>query len=76
MEIIGKIEVQGFLRVQDLKTGDVFTFLDENEPLMFSYNGCYNYVVNLETGDITEDENIVYSDKPIRRLKAKLVIED
>ena len=28
MEIVGKIEVKGFLRVTDLEEGEVFTFLD------------------------------------------------
>lgn len=76
MEIIGKIEVKGFLKVTDLDDGDVFTFLDNNEPLMFTRGNCYDFIINLKTGELIEDDDIVYSDKPVRRLKAKLVIED
>lgn len=76
MEIIGKIEVKGFLRVQDLEDGEVFAYLDDNEPLMISRSGRYDYVINLKTGEVTEDDDVIYSDRPIRRLKAKLIIED
>ena len=76
MEIIGKIEVKGFLRVQDLEDGEVFAYLDDNEPLMISRSGRYDYVINLKTGEVTEDDDAIYSDRPIRRLKAKLIIED
>ena len=76
MEIIGKIEIKGFLRCEDLENGEVFTFLDDNEPYMLCSDNYYdNYVVNLETGDI---EGCIsdFSDRPVRRLKAKLIIED
>ena len=76
MEIIGKIEVKGFLKCNDLDNGDVFTFLDNNEPLMFTRGNCYDFIINLKTGELIEDDDIVYSDKPVRKLKAKLVIED
>lgn len=76
MEIIGKIEVKGFLRVQDLEDGEVFAYLDDNEPLMISRSGRYDYIINLKTGEVTEDDDVIYSDRPIRRLKAKLIIED
>lgn len=76
MEIIGKIEVKGFLRVQDLEDGEVFAYLDDNEPLMISRSGRYDYIINLKTGEVTEDDDAIYSDRPIRRLKAKLIIED
>lgn len=76
MEIIGKIEVKGFLRVQDLEDGEVFAYLDDNEPLMISRSDRYDYVINLKTGEVTEDDDAIYSDRPIRRLKAKLIIED
>ena len=76
MEIVGKIEVKGFLRVTDLDDGDVFTFLDNNEPLMFTSGNCYDFIINLKTGELIEYDNIIYSGKPVRRLKSKLVIED
>ena len=76
MEIVGKIEVKGFLRVQDLNVGEVFTYLDDNEPLMIGRNNCYDYIINLKTGEISEDDEEFFSDRPVRRLKAKLVIED
>lgn len=76
MEIIGKIEIKGFLRVQDLEDGEVFAYLDDNEPLMIVRNDRYDYIINLKTGEITEDDDAIYSDRPIRRLKAKLIIED
>ena len=76
MEIIGKIEVKGFLFCGDLEDGDVFTFLDNNEPLMFTSGNCYDFIINLKTGELIEDDDIIYSGKPVRRLKAKLVIED
>lgn len=75
MEIIGKIEVKGFLRVQDLEDGEIFAYLDDNEPLMVSH-GRYDYIINLKTGEVTDDDEIFCSDRPIRRLKAKLLIED
>ena len=34
MEIVGKIEVKGFLRCEDLEDGEVFAFLDDSEPYM------------------------------------------
>lgn len=76
MEIVGKIEAKGFLKVTDLEDGDVFTFLDNNEPLMFTSGNCYDFIINLKTGELIEDDDIIYSGKPVRRLKAKLVIED
>lgn len=76
MEVIGNIEAKGFVKVQDLNAGEVFTFLDDNEPLMFVGNCYADCIINLRTGDMIEDEDILYSDRPIRRLKAKLIIED
>lgn len=75
MEVIGKIEVEGFLRVEDLEAGEVFTFLDDNEPYMLCSNSYDNFIVNLNTGEI-EGDAYDFQDRPIRRLKAKLIIED
>lgn len=76
MEIIGNVEVKGFLRVKDLNVGEVFTYLDDNEPLMIGRNNCYDYIINLKTGEISEDDEEFFSDRPVRRLKVKLIIED
>lgn len=75
MEIIGKIEIKGFLSVNDLDDGEVFTFLDDNEPYMLCSNDYDNYIVSLDTGNIEVTDSHIL-DRPIRRLKAKLLIED
>ena len=74
MEIIGKIEVKGFLRCEDLEDGEVFTFLDDNSPYMLCSDSWDMCVVNLETGDVGYISDS--SERPVRRLKAKLIIED
>ena len=74
MEIIGKIEVKGFLRCEDLEDGEVFTFLNDNSPYMLCSDSWDRCVVNLETGDVGYISDL--SERPIRRLKAKLIIED
>ena len=75
MEIIGKVEVKGFLRACDLEDGDVFTFLDDNKPYMLCSDGCDVFIINLSTGEVEAD---IYElpDRPVRRLNAKLIIED
>ena len=75
MEIIGKVEVKGFLRTSDLEDGDVFTFLDDNKPYMLCSNNYDIFIINLDTGE-TEGDVYDFPDRPIRRLKAKLIIED
>ena len=75
MEIVGKIEVKGFLTCNDLDNGDVFTFLDDNVPYMLCSNDYADYIVSLSDGNIEELDNVL-TDRPIRRLKAKLIIED
>ena len=74
MEIIGNINIKGFLRCEDLECGEVFTFLDDNRPYMLCADNYDTYIVDLNTGDI---EGVIFdfSEKPVRRLKAKLVIE-
>ena len=75
MEIIGKIEVKGFLRCEDLDDGEVFTFLDDVEPYILCSDNYDRFVVNLDTGNI-EGSISDFLDRPIRRLKAKLIIEN
>lgn len=71
MKIVGNIEVQGYTRVEDLDEGEVFCFCDDNEAYIKTSRGC---MVNLENGDIIDYEE-GYEDKPVRILKAHLVIE-
>ena len=74
MEIIGNINIKGFLRCEDLECGEVFTFLDNNKICMLCPDSYDTYIVNLATGDI-EGTMEDFSERPVRRLKAKLVIE-
>ena len=75
MEIIGKIEIKGYLSCKDLEDGEIFTFLDDNRPFMLCSDDDERYIVDLDTGNI---EGVIYnfSERPVRRLKAKLIIED
>ena len=75
MKIIGKIETKGFLRCEDLDDGEVFTFLDDNRPCMLCADNYDIYIVDLDSGAI---EGVIgdFPERPIRRLKAKLIIED
>ena len=74
MEIIGNVDIKGFLRCEDLERGEVFTFLDDNQPYMLCVDNYDTYIVDLDTGLI---EGVIqdFSERPVRRLKAKLVIE-
>ena len=74
MEIIGKVDIKGFLRCEDLDNGEVFTFLDDNRSYMLCSDNWDRYVVNLETGDVVGYISDL-SERPVRRLKAKLIIE-
>ena len=74
MVIIGNINIEGFLRCGDLECGEVFTFLDDNRPYMLCEYDYDTYIVDLGTGDI---EGVIqdFSERPVRRLKVKLIIE-
>ena len=71
MKIVGNVEVQGYLRVEDLDGGEVFCFCDDNEAYMKTSQG---YIVSLRNGDIIDYECEDYN-RPVRILKAHLVIE-
>ena len=75
MEIIRNADIKGFLRCEDLKCGEVFTFLDNNEPCMLCEDNYDTYIVDLATGLI---EGFIqdFLERPVRRLKAKLIVED
>ena len=75
MEIIRKTEIKESLRCEDLEEGEVFMFLDEDMIHMICSNYFAEFVICLETG-IIKGTVSEFSDRPIRRLKAQLVIED
>lgn len=72
MKIVGKVEVQGYTRVEDLDEGDVFCFCDDNEVYMKTSE---DYIVSLENGKLTDYEEYDYYNRPVRTLKTHLVIE-
>ena len=74
MEIIGNVDIKGFLRCEDLERGEVFTFLDDNQPCMLCVDSYDTYIVDLATG-LIEGTMQDFSERPVRRLKAKLIIE-
>ena len=74
MEIIGNVDIKGFLKCEDLERGEVFTFLDDNQPCMLCQDSYDTYIVDLATG-LIEGTIQDFSERPVRRLKAKLVIE-
>lgn len=76
MEIKGEIKVKGFLRIEDLQYGDVFTFLDENTPyLLISTPYSDDLIVNLYNGESEEVDNEIEK-RPVRKLKTTLFVED
>ena len=74
MEIIGKVNIEGSLKCEDLECGEVFTFLDDNIPCMLCQDNYDTYVVDLGTGAI---EGVIqdFLKRPVRRRKVKLIIE-
>ena len=73
MKIVGNVEVQGYTRVEDLDEGDVFCFCDDNTVYMKASQG---YMIDLANGDINEYAyEEYYTNKPVRTLKAHLIIE-
>lgn len=76
MEIKGEIKVKGFLRIEDLQYGDVFTFLDENTPyILISSPYSDDLVANLSNGESVEVDSEI-ENRPIRRLTTTLFVED
>lgn len=71
MKIEGKIEVKGYLRICDLRPGEVFTFEDETNLCMVTDDDVF---VLLETGETFYEND--HDDRPIRRINAKIVIEN
>lgn len=76
MEIKGEIKVKGFLRIEDLQYGDVFTFLDENTPYLLTSSPYHDdVVINLYNGEGEEVDDEIEK-RPVRKLKTTLFIED
>lgn len=74
MKIIGKIEVDGYLRIEDLEPGEVFAFLDDDKHLYIATDSVR--FIDLETGEsLNSDYHFGYEDKPIKRINAKIIIE-
>lgn len=71
MQIEGKIKINGFLRVEDLEEGEAFVFEDSDTVFM---KAELNQFINLEDGTISNDYD--YNNSPVRRIKAKIVVED
>lgn len=75
MKINGKIEVKGFTRVVDLDDGDVFIFLDDDDPYIVGTDNNDTYVINLRDGIVTDISVADWEDRPVERLNAELVIK-
>lgn len=71
MKIEGKIEVNGFLRTCDLYPGEAFAFEDDAENLFMVTED--EVFVHLETGETFYESD--HEDRPVKRIKAKIVIE-
>jgi hypothetical protein len=70
MTVEGKIKINGFLRVKDLNCGEPFVFEDD-DTIYMKADG--NQFVNLDDGSISYDD---YDERPVRRINAKIVVED
>ena len=77
MKIVGKVETKGFMRVTDLDDGDVFFFLEENDPYIVGVDERNDdtYVINLKDGVVTNLNEAMWYDRPIEKLNAELVIK-
>lgn len=73
MKIVGKVEVQGYTRVEDLDEGDVFCFCDDDTVYMKADDAIN--IISLENGLIIDYVDYGWENRPVRILKAHLVIE-
>lgn len=75
MKINGKVEIQGFTRIEDLDAGTVFTFCDDAEIFMKGFDECDNMLaIALATGDVFDVFGKEWEDRPVKTLKAELFI--
>lgn len=71
MTVEGTIKINGFLRVEDLNEGEAFVFEDSDTVFM---RAELDQFINLEDGTISNVFD--YDDSPVRRINAKIVVED
>lgn len=65
-------EVTGYLKIEDLDYGEIFTFLDDNGVYMkIDNNDCF---VDLSNG--YTHESYEHEDRPIKRLHGELIIKE
>ena len=76
MEIKGKVEIQGFTRIDDLEDGAVFVFCDENVPMLKGSDFKDNiYAIQLNNGTIFDIYEEEWTYRPVRQIKAVLTVE-
>ena len=73
LEIINKGQVSGFLRVEDIEEGQLFSFLDENNVYIKTDWDCD--FVNLETGELNKYYGSPHEERPIKKIFAQLKIK-
>ena len=71
IKIKNKVDITGFLSVEDLKQGDLFAFLDEEEVYLMTDS---DYFVRLPDGEIFDVYGENYTDRPIKTLNAEMII--
>ena len=71
MKVEGTIKINGFLRVEDLNEGEAFVFEDSDIVFM---RAELDQFINLEDGTISNVFD--YDNSPVRRINAKIVVED
>lgn len=76
MKINGKVEVQGFTRIEDLDDGTVFTFCDSTQIFMKGFlSACDSILaIDLATGDVFDVLDKKWEDRPVRTLNVELFI--
>jgi hypothetical protein len=72
LKISNRVEIKGFLRVEDLEAGQLFTFLDEDSVFMKTDDN--SQFVNLETGILHEYYDSKHEDRPVRKIYGELKI--
>ena len=70
LRITNKESISGFLRVEDLEDGQLFSFLDDDNVFMKTdYDAKY---VNLETGILHEYYNTNAEERPVKKIFGEL----
>lgn len=73
LEIINKDQVSGFLRIEDIEEGQLFSFLDEDNVYIKTDWDCD--FVNLETGELNKYYGSPHEERPIKKIFAQLKIK-